>query len=267
MAAAVGKYAAGKFMSKRAKDEQANRLEDDRDPYWYLETDKHGRTKKKPKKSAKHYPAYIPLEDRERLNSFRKYAKMMDTALFGQVGMSFFIGLVPVAGDFADGGIAWLLVQKYANTISCGLPKTVYARMMSNITVDIALGMVPVLGDIADAVFKANVKNLVILEDYLKKFFAPKAAGAQAGVATAAAGQVPMAQIGRDERMLRQQPGVQPERQQPEGRGGFFGMGRDRARDVEMGGQRAAAPVASDSRPHRNDEFQETGTVYGGGRR
>ena len=66
------------------------------DPYWYVETDKHGRTKKRPKKSAKHYPSYIPLEDRERLNSFRGWAKFMDTALFGQVGASFFVGLVPV---------------------------------------------------------------------------------------------------------------------------------------------------------------------------
>lgn len=260
MAAAVGKYAAGKFMSKKAKEEQSHRIEDGRDPYWYLETDKHGRTKKRPKKSAKHYPSYIPLEDRERLNKFRTYAKLMDTALFGQVGMSFFIGLVPVAGDFADGGIAWLLVQKYANTISCGLPKTVYARMMSNITIDVAIGFVPVIGDIADAVYKANVKNLVILEDYLKKVFAPKA-------------DQPMRQIGRDEDRRvddrRHYDGAAAEdvrrpdraatRNDHKSGGGFFGMGgskRERERDVEM------AP-ARDSRPARADESQETGTVYG----
>lgn len=96
MSAALGKAAARKFMSKQQKKDEEQRLAEGRDPFYYIETNKRGRTKRKPKSSPNHYPQFIPLEDRQRLNSFRKYARMMDTALFGQAGVDVFLGMVPM---------------------------------------------------------------------------------------------------------------------------------------------------------------------------
>jgi len=40
---------------------------------------------------------------------------------------------------------------------------------MFNIILDFALGLVPLLGDVADALFRANTRNAVVLEEYLRK--------------------------------------------------------------------------------------------------
>jgi hypothetical protein len=45
----------------------------------------------------------------------------------------------------------------------------VKSKMMFNIVLDFAVGLVPFLGDIADAVFRANTRNAVELEKYLRK--------------------------------------------------------------------------------------------------
>lgn len=175
-----------------------------------------------------------------------------------------------------------MLVQKYANTISCGLPKKVYAQMMSNITIDVAIGLVPVIGDIADAVFKANVKNLIILEDYLKKVYAPKEQT-----------QTPMRQVDDQGHPIGAIDGVddgvrRPDRvaSKKERQGGWLnnlnnmaggGSRRDRERDAERGyaqqqqhhhqqqqQQYQQAPIRQERR--ERDDYQENGTVYQGRR-
>lgn len=117
--------------------------------------------------------------------------------------------------------------------------------MMSNITVDVAIGFIPIIGDIADAVFKANVKNLIILEDYLKKVYAPKA------------GDTPMKQVdnpafdGVDDGLRRPDTGKKS--------GGWLNGitgGTRREKDVAVN----QAPLREERR--QRDEFQETGTVH-----
>lgn len=63
--------------------------------------------------------------------------------------------------------MAWFLVLRKASQIEGGLPAALYSRMMINIMLDFAIGLVPFLGDIADAWFKANTRNVWLLEDYL----------------------------------------------------------------------------------------------------
>ncbi|KAH6667805.1 hypothetical protein B0J14DRAFT_658586 [Halenospora varia] len=40
--------------------------------------------------------------------------------------------------------------------------------MMFHLMIDFAIGLVPFIGDIADMAFRANTKNAVLLEEYLR---------------------------------------------------------------------------------------------------
>jgi hypothetical protein len=69
-------------------------------------------------------------------------------------------------GDFFDFFMGMMLLKK-ASRIKGGLPKTLYARMFTNIVIDLAVGFVPFLGDLADAYFRANTRNAWLLDAYL----------------------------------------------------------------------------------------------------
>ncbi len=49
------------------------------------------------------------------------------------------------------------------------IPEEQIAKMVRNIMIDFVLGLVPFFGDIFDFIYKANSKNLSILESYSKK--------------------------------------------------------------------------------------------------
>lgn len=48
-----------------------------------------------------------------------------------------------------------------------GLPRNVIWEMVGNIIFDSVVGIVPVLGDLFDVTWKANVKNIQLLEKHL----------------------------------------------------------------------------------------------------
>jgi hypothetical protein len=50
-----------------------------------------------------------------------------------------------------------------------GLSTAVQMHMLLNIAFDFLIGLVPVLGDLADMAYKANTRNAVLLEDYLRQ--------------------------------------------------------------------------------------------------
>src|SRR3954454_19017982 len=76
-------------------------------------------------------------------------------------GLDAIIGLVPGVGDLITALIGCYpihLAKKH------GLGKALQARMAWNLIADWAVGSVPVLGDAFDVSFKANLKNLALLE-------------------------------------------------------------------------------------------------------
>ena len=81
-------------------------------------------------------------------------------------GMDAVIGLIPVVGDTATALAAaypiWVAERH-------GLGKTVQARMAFNVLVDWLTGLVPIAGDVFDAAYKANLKNLKLLEAAAEK--------------------------------------------------------------------------------------------------
>src|SRR5438045_6954963 len=106
-------------------------------------------------------PALDLETDRERV---RILARLMDTQFeIGgiKVGWDAIIGLIPVVGDVVCG-----LISIYPLHIARkhGLSRWVQLRMGGNIAFDWVIGLVPVIGDAFDVAFKANQRNLRILE-------------------------------------------------------------------------------------------------------
>lgn len=78
-----------------------------------------------------------------------------------RVGWDGIIGLVPGLGDLAG-----LAVSAYimAASIRMGAPKSVLVRMAANTALDTVVGAIPVVGDLFDFAFKANRRNLQLLQ-------------------------------------------------------------------------------------------------------
>ncbi|CAN5909136.1 hypothetical protein BH11MYX3_BH11MYX3_17830 [soil metagenome] len=69
--------------------------------------------------------------------------------------------VLPGVGDLAG---SLLGLYTVAIAIRRRLSPVIVARMLMNLALDAALGIVPFLGDAADMMFKANRKNLALLE-------------------------------------------------------------------------------------------------------
>ena len=62
-----------------------------------------------------------------------------------------------------------LMVINTAKQIEGGLPFTLKLKMYITALIDLIIGFVPFVGDAADAIFKANNRNTVALEAYLRE--------------------------------------------------------------------------------------------------
>lgn len=79
-----------------------------------------------------------------------------------RVGLDAVLGLLPLGGDAITGlvqaGLVLVALKHYR------VPKLVAARMVFNVLLDIAVGAIPLLGDLFDIGFKANTRNIQLLE-------------------------------------------------------------------------------------------------------
>jgi hypothetical protein len=78
-------------------------------------------------------------------------------------GLNSIIGLTPAAGDALLTAISLYIVYEARQL---GVPKLKLVRMLKNVAIEAAAGAVPVLGDLFDVAFKANLRNLAIVEDH-----------------------------------------------------------------------------------------------------
>jgi hypothetical protein len=76
-------------------------------------------------------------------------------------GLDPIIGLVPVIGDLAT-----TLVSVYILSIATQMrvPRSTVARMTLNLALDYVLGSIPVIGNVFDFAWKANHRNMQLLE-------------------------------------------------------------------------------------------------------
>jgi hypothetical protein len=91
-------------------------------------------------------------------------------------GLDPLLGIIPGLGDVTGAALSGYLVLLASRL---GAPGTVIVRMLGNVVVDTVVGMMPVLGDLFDASWKANTRNLALLERHLGlPASAPRAAAA-----------------------------------------------------------------------------------------
>jgi hypothetical protein len=106
-----------------------------------------------------------------RLESLRSLARALDAAIVIpgtriRVGLDPLLGLLPGIGD-----IAAAVIAAYTVLVAwrLGAPPSVLARLVGNVAFDALLGSVPILGDLADVAFRANSRNVRLLEGWAER--------------------------------------------------------------------------------------------------
>lgn len=104
------------------------------------------------------------------MKRLRGVARIFETAVTlpggYRVGASALLGLAPVLGDVANAAVASYFIYEGRRL---GLPKRALAAMAGNVGLDLLLGITPLIGDVADSWFKANVRNLAIVEKHMAR--------------------------------------------------------------------------------------------------
>ena len=100
----------------------------------------------------------------------RRLAWLLDSAIRlpggFRIGFDGLIGLVPGIGDLLAALLSSYIVIEAARLKA---PSSVLMRMVLNVALELGIGLVPVIGDLFDFVFKANLRNVQLLETYLER--------------------------------------------------------------------------------------------------
>ena len=133
-----------------------------------------------PKRPVKPLPEAKPLEgevlppetpaEREARERLRFIAWLLDSSIpvpgtRFTIGIDALIGLIPLLGDLIG-----VLASSYilAEAHRLGVRRAVLLRMAFNVAVEGVVGIVPFLGDVFDAAWKANIRNVRLLEAWLE---------------------------------------------------------------------------------------------------
>jgi hypothetical protein len=116
-----------------------------------------------------------PLQTHATLDALRRYAVLLDSQFRVpgtniRFGLDAIVGLIPGVGDISTPVFAGLLLLQ---GVRMRLPLVVQARMVLNAAIDMLVGLVPVAGDIVDIGFKANLRNLALLERHATRGVPP----------------------------------------------------------------------------------------------
>ena len=102
----------------------------------------------------------------QRLDLLRRLSRMLDSAVAVpgtsfRFGLDPILGLIPGLGDLVSPlftlGMLW-------QARDLGVPRVVQLRMIGNAAIDALTGFVPIIGDLFDFAWKANDRNLALLE-------------------------------------------------------------------------------------------------------
>ena len=102
------------------------------------------------------------------LAALRKWSVLLDSAFRVPgtqltFGLDPILGLIPGLGDLTTPLFAALLLL---HGVRMRIPRVVQVRMVINALIDLLIGFIPVVGDLFDFGWKANVRNLGLLERY-----------------------------------------------------------------------------------------------------
>ena len=107
----------------------------------------------------------------QKVAHLRSVAKFLDDSIpvpgtTYRVGVEPIVGLIPGVGDFFGVTVSAYVVLRAADL---GVSKTTILRMIINLIIDGVLGSLPIVGDLFDIVWKANLRNIAIVEAEILK--------------------------------------------------------------------------------------------------
>jgi hypothetical protein len=122
-------------------------------------------------------PRALTEGQERRLKALRHISRLLDSAFVipgteFRVGLDPILGLVPGLGDLTSPLFAIALLW---HSRDLGIPRVVQLRMTFNVAIDALVGMLPLAGDIFDFAWKANNRNLELLERYAYEHRRPSA--------------------------------------------------------------------------------------------
>ena len=105
----------------------------------------------------------------ERIARLDALASLLDTAFIVpgtniRFGIDALIGLVPGIGDAVTTLMSLYIVREAREL---GAPRHLIARMLVNVALDSVVGAVPLLGDAFDVMWRANRRNMALLQKHL----------------------------------------------------------------------------------------------------
>ena len=105
-----------------------------------------------------------------KVDRLRRLSHILDNAIpipgtGYRIGLDPILGLFPGGGDTVTGAMGAYIIVEAARM---GLPRKVIGQMVGNIVFDSLAGIVPVVGDLFDVGWKANVRNIALLEKHLQ---------------------------------------------------------------------------------------------------
>lgn len=106
------------------------------------------------------------MPEKKHPSNARKLAELLDSR-FTVPGTSIKIGIDPILGvliGLGDWATAILSVYLMFYATKLGAKASVLLRMFMNIFIDLLIGIIPILGDLFDVAWKANIRNVRLLE-------------------------------------------------------------------------------------------------------
>ena len=112
-----------------------------------------------------------PSKEIPRLRGIRFLSSLMDNRFRipgtqVRFGLDAVIGLIPGIGDLVAFLISGYIISVATNNGASGY---VRSRMILNVAIDTIVGAVPFLGDIFDVGFKANQRNMRLLDEHFNE--------------------------------------------------------------------------------------------------
>jgi Domain of unknown function (DUF4112) len=112
-----------------------------------------------------------PRSRADRIARIDALATLLDTAFIlpginVRFGFDALIGLVPGIGDAITTAMSLYIVHEARQL---GAPRHLIVRMLGNVLIDGLVGAVPLVGDAFDVLWRANRRNVRLLQDWLQR--------------------------------------------------------------------------------------------------
>ena len=113
----------------------------------------------------------VSTGDPRQIERLRVLTRLLDNAFQipgtrYRIGIDALIGIVPGIGDAIGALFSAFIVYQAARM---GVSTPTLVRMLGNVALDTIVGEIPLVGDLFDAGWKANTRNLALLEGHLER--------------------------------------------------------------------------------------------------